>query len=119
MQSKLQIPPKTLNALKKHDFLAKTYQQLNKDLNGLLETKLMVNASPSHEPLTELIHQLAPIVIELTEKNKLAQFIYSIDLKESTFKSYLNATLSQNDFLAHIVIRAAQKVYLRTYFKSF
>ncbi len=107
-----------MNALKNHDFLSKTYAQLNKDLNGLVDTKLMVDERLAEEPLYGLIHQLSPLVKELIANNKLAQFIYSIDLKEATYKSYLLDKITFNDFLTHIIIRAAQKVYLRTYFKS-
>jgi hypothetical protein len=96
-------------------FALKTVSQMNKDLNGLSVN--YIDFKPSENNLNTATQQLLPILDELNKTSKLQQFIYQVDLPEKQWLLFINN--QDFIFLAHqIIIREAQKVYLREMFKS-
>ena len=100
-----------------HDFVEKTILQLNKDLNGLSVEALIVDFKTSYEKLHIVIDNLIPILEVLSKNSQLQQFIYQIDLKEKQWLSFLS-TLEFKILAEQVIIREAQKVYLREMFKN-
>ncbi|MDA7803182.1 hypothetical protein N8987_01225 [Crocinitomix sp.] len=98
--------------LHESDFVAATFSQINKDLR---EIDAQIQMENNKDPLNSFINQLGNIFKELGDTEKLAHFIYRVDLNEVDFK---NALFNSNwTELAYLVIRReAQKVYLRRRF---
>ncbi|HIP35225.1 MAG TPA: hypothetical protein EYG85_00045 [Crocinitomix sp.] len=97
------------------NFAQKTVYQINKDLNGL--TLMQVYFKLTNDNLKEISNQLSLILKDLSENSQLQQFIYLVDLPEKQWRLFL----SNNDFifLCHqIIIREAQKVYLKEMFSK-
>ena len=99
-------------------FVLETYRQVQKDLLGLFDAEiskehLLSNPYPVlHEFILRVISKLAE-----NSDDRLAQFIYKVDLKESRFLSFIS--VGDTDGLAHEILhREAQKVYLRRKFSS-
>ena len=108
----------TINQLKAQfnieNFALKTVNQINKDLNGLIVDTLVF--SESNDNLDMINHQLLPIIKELDRVGQLQQFIYQVDLAEKQWMFFINN--QDVTFLSHqIIIREAQKVYLREMFR--
>ena len=101
-----------------NDFVQKTISQINKDLTGLIDELLIVNIDDSNTILDDVIAKLVPLVMQLSEGSLLQQFIYQIDLKEKKWIAFL--TCKDYKLLAEqIIIREAQKVYLKEMFKNY
>lgn len=111
----------TINQLEEqfqiNDFVDKTIFQLNKDLNGLSVDTLKIDFNESDDKLLVVVNNLIPILEELSKNSQLQQFIYQIDLKEKQWFKFLT-TLEFNPLAEQIIIREAQKVYLREMFKT-
>lgn len=96
------------------EFVAQTCDQINKDLLGISEQTITI-PSPSVNPLDDLCRQLIAVFESLNSLEKLAQFVYRVDLPEDHFRQNLDeAQWHQLTFL--IVRREAQKVFLRRRF---
>jgi hypothetical protein len=109
----------TFNQLKAQfnikDFALKTFTQINKDLNGLSVNS--IDFTPSGDNLNTATQQLLPILYELSKISQLQQFIYQVDLPEKQWILFLDN--QDFTFLTHqIIIREAQKVYIREMYKS-
>ena len=100
------------------NFLTKTHDQVNKDLNGLCDQTISITPKLLEAPLIEFTIQLDKILIYLEKINRLNQFIYLIDLKESIFLAYQDRSISLSELSYAVIERAAQKVYLRAYFSQ-
>ncbi len=105
--------------LDKSDFLLATCQQINKDLAGFGSKKIEIPTDFNSPPLPFLSAQMCEIIHLLEQMNKIQQFIYLVDLKESIFKSFCAKTLHTEDLAYEIIKREAQKVYLRHYFSQY
>lgn len=99
------------------DFVEKTIFQINKDLNGLIGELLIVNLEESNNKLEDVTVQLIPILEQLSKESQLQQYIYQIDLKEKEWMAFLTS-LDYKMLSEQIIIREAQKVYLREMFKK-
>jgi hypothetical protein len=98
-------------------FAEKTIFQINKDLSGLVDELVPINVSSAINKLDELIFRLTPILIELEKGNQLQQYIYKVDLMEKEWVTFL-ATQDYKMLSEKIIIREAQKVFLREMFKN-
>lgn len=99
------------------DFVQKTIHQINKDLNGLVEEEIKIIDIENENILAILVTNVEAILEYLSQNSQLQQFIYAVDLNE---KSWLNF-MQKQDFKGlseQIIIREAQKVYLRERFKT-
>lgn len=97
------------------DFVEKTIQQLNKDLNGLAESEIKLTTAKSENVLDDLIVVLSGKLDELSRISQLQQFIYIVDLKENEWLSFIS-NQDLKSLAEQIIIREAQKVYLREMF---
>ena len=110
----------TINHLKQQfsieNFVEKTVNQFNKDAFGLSD--VVIKVPPLDEPnvLELLIADVRYALKALSDSSHLQQFIYKVDLNE---KKWIYFTSFQNyELLAEeVIIREAQKVYLREMFK--
>ena len=102
--------------LSKTGFLNSTYNQINKDLEGLSVQKIKKTDILFQDPLSELKRQLFEIIHLLEEVNKIQQFIYKVDLKEHIYMNYVSGDINTDEFSFQIIYREAQKVYLRSLF---
>ncbi len=101
-----------------HDFVKRTVLQIEKDLSGLCDLRLDSSEIGS-DPLKTLEVYLLNVLEELlnSPNQKLAQFIYKVDLPQEKFEQLLVVRDMQE--LAHEIIRReAQKVYLRKKFAN-
>jgi hypothetical protein len=97
------------------DFAFKTIQQINKDLQGL--SSINVEHKETNDYLDVITNQLINVISELENNHQLHQFIYKVDVPEQQWHLFLST--QDKIVLAHqIIIREAQKVYLRAFFKS-
>lgn len=97
------------------DFVEKTCTQINKDLLGISDAILRFESDNIH-PLDGLVNDLVAILFEIKDLEKMAQFIYRIDLNEVDFRKNLDQANWQK--LAFLIIRReAQKVFLKHKFK--
>lgn len=97
----------------KEEFVEKTRQQIEKDLSGLF----LFKPEQKDDILSSFSEELVSILNQLTD-NQLQQFCYRIDLSEQLMHE-LSLNKEDNYELAfHIIKREAQKVFLRTQFKS-
>ncbi len=113
--------PDTLNIdlkLQNNDFLISTCTQINKNLQGLTDQKIKITDQIFQSPLSKISQQLCEIVHLLEKMNKIQQFIYTVDIKETVFKAYLTRKISIDELNYEIIKREAQKVYLRHYFSN-
>lgn len=92
------------------DFVQKTIRQINKDLNGLSEEDVVF--LNQENPLDEVVNQLIPIIKLLEGQNQLQQFMYQVDVSENRWVSLMNSQ-DLHGLCIQVVIREAQKVYLR------
>jgi len=110
----------TINDLKQQfsieNFVKKTVNQFNKDAFGLIDEVIDVPTFDVQNVLELLIVEVQKILKRLSETSHLQQFIYKVDLNE---KKWIYFTAFQNyEVLAEdVIIREAQKVYLRELFK--
>lgn len=110
----------TINHLKQQfsieNFVEKTVNQFNKDAFGLIDDELNLPPLDSPNVLELLISDLQKLLKVLSDSSNLQQFIYKVDLNE---KKWIYFTSFQNyELLAEeVIIREAQKVYLRELFK--
>lgn len=99
-----------------HDFVEKTVAQINKDLNGLYHEIISVEHYENKSVLEELISKIEVVLEDLSRQSQLQQFIYAVDLNEKLWLEFMR----MQDFKGlskQIIIREAQKVYLREMFK--
>lgn len=90
----------------KEKFLSDTVLQIQKDL----ETDIDVNIH-SEFIYEELIEKIRKYLSE--NLNKIDQIIYRVDLNESDYKSALQADPQLSDLARLVLIREAQKIYIR------
>lgn len=110
---KLQV----INSFNSEDFVELTIHQINKDLFGLSQIELQ-QCNSGNNCLNDLIFQLSTILKNLATNNfeNLTQFIYKVDLSEKIFKQSITRNNDFKDLAEHIIVREAQKVYLRKKF---
>ena len=97
------------------EFVDKTVVQINKDLSSY-SIKTIVKTE-SKDVLSLMIGQLLPIVKELFESERLEQFTYRVDLSEKKWIYFIQGF--DFEYLSEqIIIREAQKVYLRELFST-
>jgi len=97
------------------EFVNGTIAQMNKDLGGISE-RIVVFESTANNHLESLREQLIIIFSSIQNLERIAQFIYRVDLNERDFR----IALQDEDWhhLAFLVIqREAQKVFLRHHYK--
>ena len=110
----------TINHLKQQfsieNFAKKTVNQFNKDAFGLVDEELNLPLLDSPNVLEFLMNDVEQLLKTLSDSSNLQQFIYKVDLNE---KKWIYFTSFQNyELLAEeVIIREAQKVYLRELFK--
>lgn len=110
----------TINHLKQQfsieNFVEKTVNQFNKDAFGLSDEVIKVPPLDQPNVLELLIADVQYVLKALSDSSHLQQFIYKVDLNE---KKWIYFTSFQNyELLAEeVIIREAQKVYLREMFK--
>jgi len=110
----------TINHLKQQfsieNFVEKTVNQFNKDAFGLVDEEIDVPPLDAPNVLEALIVEVQQLLKMLSDTSNLQQFIYKVDLNE---KKWIYFTSFQNyELLAEeVIIREAQKVYLREMFK--
>ena len=97
-------------------FVEQTCAQINKDLIGIADATLKADQD-ADLILNHLIFKVTEIINSIQNSEKLAQFIYKVDLPEHEFKQTL-ATADWNTLSFLIIRREAQKVYLRNKFKT-
>lgn len=95
------------------DFIEKTCQQLNKDLTGLSNQRIIGTGLTPEFALEMLTTELEGILLTIDTHQLLAQFIYRVDLSEELYSSALRHS-DYNELAYQIIRREAQKVYLRT-----
>ena len=99
-------------------FVLDTYRQVQKDLLGLAELELSEDRL-LEDPYPVLQAYILEIIDDLTKSHddKLAQFIYKVDLPERKFHRLIG-TGNLEDLSHEILRREAQKVYLRRKFST-
>lgn len=100
------------------DFLKETCQQINKDLIGYSSAKITLTEALLDQPLVELINQIKLILPGLINDKTLKPFIYTVDIPENKFVSFLLNDKTVDELAYDIVERCAQKVYLRWHFSN-
>ena len=100
------------------DFLKETCQQINKDLNGYSDAEIRLTEGLLENPLHDLTEQLIIIISALENRKVLKPFIYTVDLSEKKFVSFLLGENDTGQLAYDIVERCAQKVYLRWHFSN-
>ena len=111
----------TINHLKLqfqvHDFVKKTINQINKDGIGLVANNVVITNYKSTTILDDVVKRVINLINELETNSNLQQFIYKVDLNEKKwlyFVSFKNYKILAEE----IIIREAQKIYLREMFSS-
>lgn len=113
MKSKEIIP-----YLEEATFARKTCEQLNKEFERV---GIALNIDTSNHDKNYILKHLS---IELTlisehQSNLFAQLIYSIDLHEQEVNQIIQTSANVMEDIAHaILVRVAQKIYLRERFSS-
>lgn len=104
-----------LSALNQEDFVKDTCKQLEKDLNycNIEYPSLVIN--PSQEALPQLTELLSKILQKISQPD-LQAFLYRVDLSEKFLSTQLTDKNDFEQFAEQIIIREAQKVYLRKLF---
>jgi hypothetical protein len=109
----------TINQLKSQfkieGFVEKTIKQINKDLASYSNQSIAQDCETNS--LTLLMKELTPIIKELFAENNLEQFTYRVDLNEKKW-IYFTQGFDFEYLCEQIIIREAQKVYLREMFSS-
>lgn len=101
--------------LNTEEFVRSTVLQLNKDLGGISEHEVIHDPTDLN-PLNSLQTQMTAIFLSIRQVERIAQFIYRVDLNERDFRTVLNdEDWQQLSFL--VIRREAQKVFLRHHFK--
>lgn len=105
------------NQFNQREFVLKTIEQINKDLNGISTQILSIELIDKNSVYNKILNELQQIISSIVNKNPsmLPQFIYRVDIKESEFMAALNDSTHQN-LAEKILIREAQKVFLRMKF---
>lgn len=110
----------TINHLKQQfsipNFVEKTIRQFNKDGLGLMDSEVSMSAIEATDVLGELIIEVKAILRYLDEVSHLQQFVYKVDLPEKAWQYFLSFQNFES-LAEEIIIREAQKVYLREMFK--
>jgi len=110
----------TINHLKEQfsieNFVEKTVNQFNKDALGLINEKIDVPLLDSPNVLELLITEVKQLLKMLNDTSNLQQFIYKVDLNEKKW-CYFTAFQNYDTLAEEVIIREAQKVYLRELFK--
>lgn len=110
----------TINHLKEQNsiknFVEKTVNQLNKDLFGLIDEEIGLPPVEALNSLDLLIVEVQIVLKNFSEGHNLQQFVYKVDLNEKNWH-YFTAFQNYEKLAEDIIIREAQKVYLREMFK--
>lgn len=101
-----------------NDFVEKTVSQINKDLIGLINQTIELAIEGDESRLEDLRDKLTLILKELDSSSQLKQYIYQVDLNEKKWMLFLDVQDFHN-LSEQIIIREAQKVYLRQMFKKY
>lgn len=98
----------------KASFIEKTFQQINKDLDSEEHALSWESIDMDEDVLPQFTTLLVPVLKSLSTE-RLSTFIYRVDLQENRFLQFLS---DQNfeQFAFEIILREAQKVYLRIQF---
>lgn len=98
------------------NFVEKTITQLNKDVLGLSDIEVEVADVGAENVLEVLTLNVVELLRELDQTSGLQQFVYKIDLQEINWK-YFMSFQNFEKLAEEIIIREAQKVFLRELFK--
>jgi hypothetical protein len=104
------------NFLRTDEFVQATIAQTNKDLTGVSERILVFDVTATNQ-LDSLCHQLKQILVAMQNPERIAQFIYRVDLAENDFRKALNDE-NWHDLAFLVIRREAQKVFLRHHFMT-
>jgi hypothetical protein len=96
-------------------FVKKTIAQINKDLANY--TSQNIEKPNTENVLESLIGELLPIIKCMMESNHLEQFIYRVDLNENKW-IYFTQDFDFEYLSEQVIMREAQKVYLRELFST-
>ena len=97
------------------EFVEKTIIQINKDLASY--SNQSIEKSNCQNILDGMVKGLLPIIKEMFESNGLEQFIYRVDLDEKKW-IYFTQGFDFEYLCEQIIIREAQKIYLRELFSG-
>lgn len=110
----------TINHLKQHfsieNFVEKTVTQINKDGFGLIDEEIVLPQTESPDVFDLLIEEVKTVLKTLDLTSNLQQFIYKVDLRETDW-NYFMSFQNYDNLAEAVIIREAQKVYLREMFK--
>ncbi len=110
----------TINHLKEQfsieNFVEKTVNQFNKDGFGLIDEEIELPSLESPNVLELLIIEVQYVLKQLNETSHLQQFVYKVDLLEKNWNYFIEFQNYQT-LAEEVIIREAQKVYLRELFK--
>jgi len=99
------------------DFVEKTIYQINKDVMGLADDDIVITDYDLENIFEIVTTKVESLLNELEKNSFLQQFIYKVDLNEKHwiyFMSFQNFTKLAEE----VIIREAQKVYLRYVFSD-
>lgn len=104
------------NFLDADEFVQETIVQMNKDLDGISELSMFFDEVSANQ-LESLREQMKQILISVQNPERIAQFVYRVDLNEHDFR---NALQDENwhDLAFLVIRREAQKVFLRHHFMT-
>lgn len=104
------------NFLEADEFVQATIVQINKDLGGISEQSMVFDGASANQ-LEALREQMKHILTSVQNLERIAQFIYRVDLNEHDFR---NALQNENwhDLAFLVICREAQKVFLRHHFSA-
>jgi hypothetical protein len=110
----------TINHLKQQfsieNFAEKTIAQFNKDGLGLIDDEIGLSSLESPYVLDFLIGEVKVSLKTLNMTSNLQQFIYKVDLLEKDW-DYFMSFQNYDNLAEAVIIREAQKVFLRELFK--
>ena len=118
MKNEIRIPQTTIdlkNCFTEEEFVVKTCQQINKDLVGLVDNPEQFNIDLDGDVLGQMTITVERIIKGISTHN-LQQFMYKVDLNESTFLNLLGDKNATDELAFLIIKREAQKIYLRKQF---
>ena len=104
--------------LKNASFARKTCEQLNKEFERV---GIALNLDTANHDMNQIVDYLAKELTLISEHQSslFAQLIYSIDLPEQQVNTIMQTSATIMEDLAQaILVRVAQKIYLRERFSS-
>ena len=87
-------------------------------MHGFTDGKIVLTESLLDDPFNEMVNQFKPILADLKSTSNLQSFVYKLDLPEKKYTSYILEYSEENIFITDIIVRSAQKVFLRHHFSD-